>query len=193
MDVHSSPFRCSYVGEVRAKLREESYAPSPFRCSYLPPAWTEPTGPLLELPGVEYPRKLRFPTGRHSLVLVRTKRSSGESGLTTGIKWALVEDASLPRIESSLLRLILGCEKDDIGVIEVFPLETIGIPPSLVYRHIAFEEKISRYVKKNVYNYSVVRTLNERLEETHQAIDAYIALYLPAVCDLCKAQTPHAY
>jgi hypothetical protein len=155
----------------------------PFRQPYLPPAWTEPTGPLLELPGVEYPRKLLFPAGRHSLVLVRTKPTL--AGTKPGIKWAFVEDASLPRIESSLLRLILGCEKDDVGVIEVFPLETIGIPSHLVYRYIAFEEKISRYVRKNIYNYFVVMALNERLEETQRAIDAHIARYLPPMCEGC--------
>ena len=152
-----------------------------------------PTGPLIELPGVEYPRKLLFPAGRHSLVLVRTKPSSTLAGTKSGIKWALVEDASLPRIESSLLRLILGCEKDEVGVIEVYPLEAVGIPPYLVYRYIAFEEKIARYLRKDTYNHFVVMTLNDRLDETHQLIDAHLATHLLPMCEACKAQTHHAH
>jgi hypothetical protein len=149
-----------------------------------PPAWTEPSGVLLELPGVEYPRKLLFPAGHHSLVLVRTKR---------GIKWALIEDASLPHMDTHLLRLILGCEKDEVGVMEVFPPEGIGLSSHLVYRYIAYEEKIARYMRTETYNHFVVMKLTERLEETRDAIDSHLATHLPPMCEACKAQVYHAH
>ena len=148
---------------------------------YLPRAWTEPppqSGSLLELPGVEYPRKIYFPAGRHSFVVMRT---------SSGVKWALIEDASLPRIDTPLLRLVLDCEKDDRGVFEVFPPEGLGIPLSLCYRYVAFEERISRYVRTDKYNRFVVETLNERLEETERAITALLLMNLPPMCSACQA------
>lgn len=137
-----------------------------------------PPGPLLELPGVEYPRKIYFPAGRHSFVVMRTG---------SGVKWALVENASLPHIEPPLLRLILDCEKEDVGVFEVFPPEGLGVPLSLCYRYIAFEERISRYVRADKYNRFVVETLNERLDETQRAIHALLLTNLPPMCTTCLA------
>ena len=149
---------------------------------YLPRAWVEPppppSGPLLELPGVDYPRKIYFPAGRHSIVLMRTR---------VGIKWALVEDTSLPHIEPPLLRLILDCDREDAGVYEVFPPEALGISMNLCYGYISFEQRISRYVRSDKYNRFVVETLNERLEGIRRSIEALLLERLPPMCSVCVA------
>ena len=123
-------------------------------------------GPLLELPNVNYPRKIFFPAGHHSIVLVRTR---------TGLKWTLIEDASIPYINTPLLRLILDCDESDKGCVEIHAPEDLDIPIALCYRYIVFEERIARYVRSATYNRCVVATLTEHLEETRRHIEALIS------------------
>jgi hypothetical protein len=157
----------------------------PFSSLYVPPAWKEPAAPLLELPGVEYPHKLLLPAGCYSVVLVRTER---------GVKWGVIEGASVPRTASSLLRLVLGCEKGEVGLIEIYPPEVIGLPLDLLYRYVTFEEKIARYIRTETYNYHVVLALNERLEEARQAIDAHLERHLPPpMCETCWNMSRHTH
>lgn len=153
----------------------------------LPWAWAEPpppSGPLSELPGVDYPRTIIPKAHRYSLVLVRT---------ASGNKWTFVEDSSLSTEGSLLLRLILDTHKDGVGVMDVFPPEVLGLSSHLIYRYIAFEERIATYIRKDSYNQFVVKTLSQRLEETRQIIDAHLAFYFPPFCSQCKSLSLHAH
>ena len=157
----------------------------PFRHP-LPWAWAEPpppSGPLFEVPGVEYARILIPRAGRYSLILVRT---------ASGNKWTFIEDSSLSTEGSLLLRLILDTHIDEVGVMDVFPPEALGLSSHLVYRYVAFEERIATYLRKDSYDQFVVKTLSQRLEETRQMIDAHLAVYFPPMCSGCESMSPHA-
>ena len=87
----------------------------------------------LELPKVAYPRKVLFPEGAHSILLLHTSKGS---------LWTLVEDKQLPFLHEPHLAKGLPRGLHLLSA-EVYAPAYFGITPSLCYNYLSLELRLS--------------------------------------------------
>jgi hypothetical protein len=88
----------------------------------------------LELPAVAYPRKVYFPEGAHSIVLIYTKQ---------GLLWTLVEDKQIPYLDDDALAHAFATRATYIRS-EIYAPDYFGIPLSLCFSYIRTQMHIDK-------------------------------------------------
>lgn len=87
----------------------------------------------LELPKVAYPRKVLFPEGAHSILLLQTSK---------GLLWTLVEDAQLPYINEKQLGKGLPRGVHLLSA-HVYAPAYFGITPSTCFAYLSLQLRLS--------------------------------------------------
>lgn len=113
----------------------------------------------LELPPVTYPRKVLFPEGAHSIVLVYTK---------AGSLWTLLEDKQIPYLDEAALASAFGLTKTAYLRSEIYAPDYFGIPIALCYDYIRLQMRLDMLYENKALVY---RHLN-RLALLHCQIAA---------------------
>lgn len=94
---------------------------------------SKPLTITLELPAVVYPRKVYFPEGAHSIVLVHT---------TNGPLWTLLEDKQIPYLDDASLTTAFGLTQTTYLRSEIYAPVYFGIPIALCYDYIRLQMRL---------------------------------------------------
>ena len=113
----------------------------------------------LELPAVAYPRKVYFPEGSHSILLVHTK---------TGPLWTLLEDKQIPYLNDEALAAGFGVTPAAYVRSEIYAPEYFGITPSQCFEYMRIWMRLDAIYDSGL---PVFRHLN-RLALLHSQMEA---------------------
>jgi hypothetical protein len=123
----------------------------------------------LELPAVAYPRKVYFPEGAHSVLLIHT---------TEGLLWTLVEDKQIPYLDDDALARSFATKATYLKS-EIYAPDYFHIPLPLCFSYLRIQMRISTLYDSGP---PVYRHLN-RLAMLHcqlELVRAEIAEYIEA-------------
>jgi hypothetical protein len=129
----------------------------------------------LELPAVTYPRKVYFPEGAHSIVLVHT---------TNGPLWTLLEDKQTPYLDDAALAAGFGLTQTAYLRSEIYDPAYFDIPVSLCYDYIRLQMRLDMIYDSGlpVYRHlSRLAVLHCQMEAVRNEMSRHIAAKLAAL------------